>query len=106
MREVTSFANCLPLQNLIFPFASLVRRDNKFRVFFLFFGVRNFRTFTVIQFCALKCIHEALVTCISVLLISVPDPRDPRADYQEIPMHNGDQDIKGKTSSLFDSSVY
>ena len=31
-----------------------------------------------------------------VLPISVPDPRDPRADYQEIPMHNGDQDIKGK----------
>ena len=27
------------------------------------------------------------------MYISVPDPR---ADYQEIPMHNGDQDIKGK----------
>ena len=29
----------------------------------------------------------------SPMYISVPDPR---ADYQEIPMHNGDQDIKGK----------
>lgn len=28
--------------------------------------------------------------------ISVPDPRDPRADYQEIPMNHHDQDIKGK----------
>ena len=28
--------DCLTLQNLLFPFASLVRRENKFRVFFLF----------------------------------------------------------------------
>ena len=39
MKEVTNFAkggNCLPLQNLLPPFASMVRRENKFRVFFLF----------------------------------------------------------------------
>ena len=28
--------NCLPLQNLLLPFASVVRRENEFRVFFLF----------------------------------------------------------------------
>ena len=34
---VTSFAKGgLPLQNLLLPFASLVRRENKFRVIFLF----------------------------------------------------------------------
>ena len=32
--------NCLPLQNLLLPFASLVKRENKFGVFFsFFFGV-------------------------------------------------------------------
>ena len=36
---------CLPLQNLLLPFASMVRIENKFR---FCFGVRNFRTFTVI----------------------------------------------------------
>ena len=34
VREVTIF--CLPLQNLLLPFASLVSREKKSRVFFLF----------------------------------------------------------------------
>ena len=34
VREVTIF--CLPLQNLLFLFASLVSRENKSRVFFVF----------------------------------------------------------------------
>ena len=34
VREVTLF--CLPLQNLLLLFASLVSRENKSRVFFLF----------------------------------------------------------------------
>ena len=34
---VTNFElNGLALQNLLLPFASVVRRDNKFRLFFLF----------------------------------------------------------------------
>ena len=49
MREVTKFAKGGPLQNLLRPFASIVRRENKFRVFFLF-CVRNFRTFTVFEY--------------------------------------------------------
>ena len=37
VREVTNFANGgNPLQNLLLPLASLVRRENKSRVFFLF----------------------------------------------------------------------
>ena len=38
--------NCIPLQNLLLPFASMGRIENKFRVF-NFFGVQNFRTFTI-----------------------------------------------------------
>ena len=39
--------NIHPLQNLLLPFAWMVRRENKLRVFF-FFDVRNFRTFTIL----------------------------------------------------------
>ena len=44
VREVTIF--CLPLQNLLLLFASLVSREINLGCSF-FFGVRNFRTFTV-----------------------------------------------------------
>lgn len=36
-----------------------------------------------------------MITYNGITSISVPDPRDPRADFQEIPMNHHDQDIKG-----------
>ena len=52
MREVTNFAkggscSCLPLQNFLLPFASLVRRENKFRVLVDFLVFKILEYFTV-----------------------------------------------------------